>query len=250
MAEQKRLTYFVADVHLGLDVNNPSEREWRFVSFLRGIDPSQTGAVYLLGDIFDFWYEYRDVVPKGYARVFAALQDLMDAGVNVYFFVGNHDIWAYHYFEELGMKRLTQPAVIEIDGKTFCLGHGDGLGSAPLGYRILRWIFHNRVLQFLFSFLHPWIAFRLGINWSQNSRLARNEKYVFKGESEPLYKFAEEFSAKQHVDYFIFGHFHAATDLTLRSGARLIVLGDWIDSTNYRYFDGISGLVGNSPNKE
>ena len=152
--QEKTLTYFVADVHLGLDVNGPADREARFVSFLRSL-PENTSALYLLGDIWDFWYEYRDVVPKGYVRVFAAITDLIASGVDVYFFQGNHDVWTYHYFEELGMKRLVQPAYVDIDGTHFCLGHGDGLGPVPFGYRILRGIFHCRVLQILFSMLHP-----------------------------------------------------------------------------------------------
>ena len=160
------LTYFVADVHLGLEVNDPADRERRFTGFLRSLPKEETEALYLLGDIWDFWYEYRDVVPKGYIGVLAALTDLMEAGVKVYFFQGNHDVWTYHYFEELGMKRLVQPAYVEIAGTRFCLGHGDGLGPVPAGYRFLRGIFHNRVLQFLFSMLHPWLAFRFGKGWS------------------------------------------------------------------------------------
>ena len=160
-------------MHLGLDIADPDVRERRFVSFLKGL-PQETKALYLLGDIWDFWYEYRDVVPKGYVRVFAALQDLMDRGVQVFFFQGNHDVWTYRYFEELGMKRLVQPALVEISGKKFCLGHGDGLGPVPVGYRILRGVFHNRVLQFLFSMLHPWVAFGLGNGWSKSNRLSHD----------------------------------------------------------------------------
>ena len=110
-----KFTYFVSDVHLGLDVNDPQGRERRFVDFLRSLDPGKTSALYLLGDIWDFWYEYRDVVPKGYVKVFAAIVGLIESGVDVYFFQGNHDVWTYSYFEELGMKRLVQPAVVEIE---------------------------------------------------------------------------------------------------------------------------------------
>ena len=188
----RKLTYFVSDVHLGLDVDDPVARESRFVDFLRSL-PEETESLYLLGDIWDFWYEYRDVVPKGYVRVFSALTALMDRGVNVYFFQGNHDVWTYSYFEELGMKRLEQPAVVEIGGEMFCLGHGDGLGPVPRGYSFLRSVFHNRILQFLFSLLHPWLAFRLGNGWSRSNRLSRHEEYVFRGKEEPLYKFAAEF---------------------------------------------------------
>ena len=230
-------TYFVSDVHLGLQVNDPADRERRFADFLRGL-PEDTSAVYLLGDIWDFWYEYRHVVPKGYIRVLAALQELMDRGVKVYFFQGNHDVWTYSYFEELGMTRLVQPALVDIEGRKFCLGHGDGLGPVPFGYRFLRGLFHNRVAQFLFSMLHPWIAFSLGNGWSKNNRLAHDQEYEFKGTDEPLYKFAEEFSSAHHVDYFIFGHYHASVDMTLPSGARFLVLKDWMHSSPYLCFDG------------
>ena len=236
-------TYFVSDVHLGLQVADPAGREARFVDFLRGL-PEDTGALYLLGDIWDFWYEYRDVVPKGYVRVFAALQDLMDRGVKVYFFQGNHDVWTYSYFEELGMIRLTQPAVVEIAGKKFCLGHGDGLGPTPIGYRLLRSIFHNRILQVLFSMLHPWLAFRFGNGWSKENRLARKEEYVFKGEDEPLYQFAADFAKTHEVDHFIFGHYHVAVSMTLPSGASFNILKDWIDASPYICFDGENLLCG------
>ena len=232
-------TFFVSDVHLGLQVGDPAGRERRFADFLLGL-PEDTDALYLLGDIWDFWYEYRDVVPKGYIRVFSALQSLMDRGVKVYFFQGNHDVWTYSYFEELGMKRLEQPFLVEIGGKRFCLGHGDGLGPVPSGYRFLRGLFHNRVAQFLFSMLHPWIAFRFGNGWSRNNRLAHNQEYEFRGKDEPLYKFAEEFSARNDVDYFIFGHYHSSVDMTLPSGARLLVLKDWMRSSPYLCFDGVS----------
>ena len=236
-------TYFVSDVHLGLQVADPAGREARFVDFLRGL-PEDTGALYLLGDIWDFWYEYRDVVPKGYVRVFAALQDLMDRGVKVYFFQGNHDVWTYSYFEELGMIRLTQPAVVEIAGKKFCLGHGDGLGPTPFGYRLLSSIFHNRILQVLFSMLHPWLAFRFGNGWSKENRLARKEEYVFKGEDEPLYQFAADFAKTHEVDHFIFGHYHVAVSMTLPSGASFNILKDWIDASPYICFDGENLLCG------
>lgn len=232
-------TYFLSDVHLGLQVADPAARERRFADFLLSL-PEDTEAVYLLGDIWDFWYEYRDVVPKGYIRVFSALQQLMDRGVNVYFFTGNHDIWAYSYFEELGMKRLVQPCVVDIAGKKFCLGHGDGLGGAPLGYRIIRSIFHCRPLQVLFSTLHPWFAYRLGNTWSRHSRLSHNEEYMFKGEEEPLYRFASDFERSHKVDHFIFGHYHTEVDMELPGGARLHILKDWRQGSPYICFDGES----------
>lgn len=232
MADKK--TYFVSDVHLGLQAFDPAEREERFVAFLGRINDGNTEALYMLGDIWDFWYEWKNTVPKGSVRVFSALMDLMDAGVKVYFFQGNHDVWTYRYFEEMGMVRLTQPAFVEIKGKTFCLGHGDALGRTPLGYRIMRGVFHNRVAQCLFSsLLHPTIAMAIGHAWSRNNRLARREQYVWKGESEPLVEYAESVLTERHVDCFIFGHLHVSASHTLSTGARLIVLDSWIYRDNW-----------------
>ena len=244
----RNLSYFVSDVHLGLQVADPAGREARFVAFLKGIPAAETEALYLLGDIWDFWYEYRDVVPKGYIRVFAALQDLMDAGVQVYFFPGNHDIWTYSYFEELGMHRLEQPYVTSIGSKTFCLGHGDGLGPGDRSYKILRGIFHNRFLQVCFSALHPWFAFRLGNGWSRKSRLGKSIGYDFKGEEEPLYRFCAGFNDRRTaageppVDIFLFGHYHCAVDLPVGE-ARLLLLRDWISESNWIVFDAGAGTL-------
>lgn len=241
---EKKHTYFVSDVHLGLQVADPAAREALFVDFLRSL-PEDTAALYLLGDIWDFWYEYRDVVPKGYVKVFAAIQGLIDRGVDVYFFQGNHDVWTYSYFEELGMKKLVQPAIVEIGGRKFCLGHGDGLGPVPFGYRFLRGVFHNRILQCLFSMLHPRIAFGLGNGWSKSNRLARHEEYVFKGEDEPLYKFATEFEKDNKVDSFIFGHYHCDVSMKTPKGADFIILKDWMDGISYYlYSSGISTIGG------
>ena len=166
---------------------------------------------------------------------------LMDAGVQVCFFPGNHDIWCYSYFESLGMRRCEQPQLTEIAGKAFCLGHGDLLGGGRRGYRLMNSIFKCRVTQALFSTLHPWLAFRLGLGWSGGNR-KRHSAYHFKGESEPLYRFALQQSEAVHVDYFIFGHFHDSVDLSLPTGARLLVLKDWLSGgTPHALFDTASG---------
>ena len=162
--------YFVSDVHLGLGTKDPAEREARFLSFLKAIPRDRTRALYLLGDIWDFWYEYHDVVPRVGARVVAALIALMDDGVDVWFCPGNHDVWTYSFFEELGMHRFDQPYHVRIDGKDFCLGHGDLLGGARWNYKLMLNIFHCRPLQRLFSTLHPWLGFRIGQGWSNSNR--------------------------------------------------------------------------------
>lgn len=245
----------MSDVHLGLGLGDPAEREERFTAFLRSIPAESTENVFLLGDIWDFWYEYRDVVPKGYARIFATIQDLIASGVKVWFFRGNHDVWSYHYFEELGMRPLEQPCVMEVAGKVVCMGHGDGLGKVGAGYRILDWIFHNRVLQCLFSALHPWIAFRFGNGWSLNRRTNHaGREYVFDKATCPLYAFAEEFSSRQKVDLFVFGHYHVAVDEVLPGGSRFVILKDWFYRSPFLLLDARSGLSsvldGYSQNRE
>lgn len=218
--------YFVSDVHLGLKTADPAEREERFVRFLKAV-PRDAGALYLLGDIWDFWYEYRDVVPREGARVVAEFIALMDAGAEVYFFPGNHDQWCFSFFESLGMRRCSQPQLVQIGDKVLCLGHGDLLGGARAGYRIMQGIFRSRAVQAVFSTLHPWLAYRLGTGWSGGNR-KRHSDYHFRGEQEPLYRFALEQSQQVHVDYFIFGHFHDPVDILMPTGARLLVLKDWI----------------------
>lgn len=245
---EKKLRYFVSDVHLGCDVLNPADREARFVGFLRSL-PEETAELYLLGDIWDFWYEYRDVVPRGYFRVFAALTDLIDRGVAVYFFQGNHDVWTFSYFEQIGMKKLVQPYIFEADGKLFCIGHGDGLGPVPKSYLRLRRLFHNRVAQRLFSTIHPHLAFSLGNGWSRRNRLSHKSEYEFKGMSEPLCIFAEQFAEEykadprnggRQIDFFIFGHYHSAVDMYLPCGSRFLMLKDWFKSSPYIVWNGES----------
>lgn len=223
-------TYFVSDVHLGLDAFDPKGREERFVSFLQGINNADTDALYMLGDIWDFWYEWKYTVPKGYVKVFAAISSLIQSGIRVYFFPGNHDIWAYSYFQELGMIKLQQPAVIEVAGKSYCVGHGDGLGKTDIGYRILSAVFHSRFTQWLFStFIHPSLAMALGYAWSRHNRLARGEKYQWKGVDEPLVAYCEAFQKQHRVDGFIFGHYHVDVHQTLSDGTPLVILDSWIE---------------------
>lgn len=231
--ERRKGVWFVADTHLGLRMGDPVEREERFVRFLKSV-PRDSEALYMLGDIWDFWYEYRDVIPKMGARVIAELINLSDAGVGLFFAKGNHDMWTKDFFESLGIRIIDQPHFVNIHGKVFCLGHGDDLGKAPLGYRILLSVFRCRFARALFSTIHPWIAYRLGYGWSNRNR-RRHKPYHFKGEEEPLYRWA----CGEKADFFIFGHFHDAVDLTLPSGARFVVLDDWMKGgMPNAYFDG------------
>ena len=236
--EQRCLSYFVADVHLGLRTADPVEREERFLKFLDGIPVERTRTLWLLGDIWDFWYEYRDVVPREGARVVARLIMLMNAGVEVCFFPGNHDIWTYSFFESLGMKKFSQPALVEIDGRSFCLGHGDCLGKVERSYVFMLSVFRNKLAQRLFSSLHPWLGYRLGLRWSNSSRRS-HKGYVFDPENNPLRGYVEEYAAAHKVDYFIFGHYHQNLDTTLAGGERFVIVGDWLSGgMPHAVFDG------------
>ena len=248
--QDRSLTYFVADVHLGARPASDADKEARFVQFLRSVPAQQTAALYMLGDIWDFWYEYRDVVPKGYARVFAALMDLMDAGVKVVFIRGNHDVWTYSYLQSLGIEVLDQVQEVNIDGSVFCIGHGDGLGPGMGKYNFMRSVFHNRVAQVLFSTLHPWFAYRIGRGWSKRRQKQHVTPYNWRGEEESLYKFAAEYEKTHKVDYFVFGHYHSQVDMKTPGGARFAVLKDWKQESPYLYFDGRSLCSGHSRNME
>lgn len=243
MAEEqaRTLTYFVSDVHLGLQAGNPAEREERFVRWLKALPRERTRSLYLLGDIWDFWYEYRDVIPREGARVVAEFFSLMDDGVELVFCPGNHDIWTYSFFESIGIRKIAQPYVFDLDGKKFCVGHGDGLGPVRRCYRLMLWTFHNRVIQKIFSSLHPWLAFRFGTDWSSKNRRSHGN-YRFRGAEEPLWKFAQGMAAAEHIDFFVFGHYHDAVDERLGGGdSRLVVLKDWISGgTPHAVFDGSS----------
>lgn len=223
-----KAVYFVSDVHLGLKTADPAEREARFVRFLKELPREETGVLCMLGDIWDFWFEYRDVIPRVGIRVVSELIQLMDDGVEVWFCPGNHDIWTFSFFESLGMKRVEQPYRVEIGGRKFCLGHGDALGDTKWSYKLMLWVFHSHVMQRLFSTLHPWLAYRFGLGWSDSNRRT-HKKYVFKGEKEPLYGYCMSQESVEHCDYYIFGHFHTGAEMDLPGGAKMVIVKDWMD---------------------
>ena len=234
---------FISDVHLGLRVGNPGQREENLVSVLKNL-PDDTKALFLLGDIFDFWFEYRYVVPKGFVRTLGALAELADNGVRIYFFKGNHDIWTFGYLErEIGLRVVKQPFIFEAGGKRFCLGHGDGMADGDKGYKILRSIFHNRILQRFFSNIHPRWAFSLAHSWSSHNRLAKGQRYKFKGVDEPLYHYSAQFETKERIDYFIFGHYHAPGEAVTPCGAGFYILGEWIHGCEYLEYDSFTNVI-------
>lgn len=241
--------YFISDAHLGsLAIESRRTQERRLVNFLDSIK-YKAAAVYMLGDMFDFWYEYRTVVPKGYTRFLGKLSELTDMGVEVHYFLGNHDIWAYNYLaEECGVQiHRNASETLEIYGQTFLLGHGDGLGRVDSGFRILRSLFHSRLCQRMFSALHPRWGVAFGMEWARRSRLKRTDgqEPPYMGENEePLCLYAKEY-IKRHPDinFFIFGHRHIELDLMLSRSARMIILGDWISQFTFARYDGKSFVL-------
>lgn len=233
--------YFISDVHLGLHpVEESLKREKLLVKWLDSIK-THTEELVLLGDIFDFWHEYKHVVPRGYTRFLGKLAELSDLGITIHFFTGNHDIWIYDYLpNEIGLNLYTKPLIKEYAGKKFYLAHGDGLGKGDIGYKFLKGVFTNKILQFLFARLHPNFALFFGKTWSKNSRYAKGivGKPYAGEEGELLLRFAKEQEKKEHFDYYIFGHRHIPYDLKINNNSRVINLGDWIDKFTFGKFDG------------
>ena len=230
------LHYFVSDVHLGLKVPGKRLIEERFTAFLRSL-PENTASLYLLGDIFDFWYEYKYVVPKGYVRVFGALTDLSDRGVNIFFARGNHDLWTFGYLEEeVGLKILEDPEVVEINGVKFCIAHGDELGGKR-SHMWMKRMFKSRFLQKLLSTIHPRWTLAFAFRWSKSNRLNEKKNSDFRKEGDRLYKYASDFEKRERVDHFIFGHMHTPGNCTTPSGAGFYILGEWIKGCEYLIFD-------------
>jgi len=194
--------------------------------------------IYLLGDIFDFWWEYRKTVPKGFTRFLGAISSITDSGIPVHFFTGNHDLWAGNYFsDECGMTMHKSPITVTFDGKIFHLAHGDGLGLKNIGGKFLLSLFRNKPLQKIYSAIHPSIGLAIGQKWSQ---IASKEKPEgFKGEEkEELIRYAKSILSKEKTDYFIFGHRHLAMSYKLNPDCEILFLGDWTSSSNYGLWDG------------
>ena len=235
--------YFLSDAHLGsLALDHRRTQERRLVRFLDSIK-EKAAAVYLLGDMFDFWDEYKYVVPKGYTRFLGKLSELTDRGVEVHFFTGNHDLWTYGYLEqECGVIVHRKPETTEIYGKVFFLAHGDGLGDPDNRFKLLRKLFHNRTCQRLLNAIHPRWGMALGLNWAKHSRLKRpnGKEPPYMGEDrEFLVHFTKEYmKTNRNIDYFIYGHRHIELDITLERKARVMILGDWIWQFTYVVFDG------------
>jgi UDP-2,3-diacylglucosamine hydrolase len=233
--------YFLSDFHLGApDPLLSLEREKLLVQFLDEIK-STAAAIFIVGDMFDFWYEYRKVVPKGYVRLLGKLAELTDAGIPIHFFVGNHDMWMNGYFEkELKIPVYFEPKEFTLMGKEFLIGHGDGLGPGDHGYKFIKKIFRNPICQWLFGILPPSIGVGLADYLSSRSRAqtGSTEETFLGDEKEWLVLYSKEQLKQSHKDFFIFGHRHLPIDYRLSATSRYINLGDWIRYFTYAEFDG------------
>lgn len=239
MSDKK--VYFASDFHLGAPGKTTTlDREKRVVRWLDSIR-REAREVFLVGDIFDFWFEYRKVVPRGFTRLLGKLAELTDSGVKVTLVTGNHDMWMFGYLKkELNVAVYKKPIIRTFNGKRFLIGHGDGLGPGERGYKIMKGIFRSRVLQWLFARLHPNLAFAIGHTWSRKSRYNQGEEPPpFRGEDkEYQVLWCKEKLQSEHFDYFIMGHRHLALDIKLNETSRYINLGDWLNLFSYAEFDG------------
>jgi len=233
--------YFISDFHLGVPNDTDSrKREDKIVSWLNSIK-HDAQILYLMGDVFDYWFEYKEVVPRGYVRLLGKLAELSDAGVEMHYFTGNHDMWVFDYLpKEIGLQIHRAPIQKEYNGKKFFLGHGDGLGPGDFGYKFIKKVFANKLAQWLFARVHPNTGIGLMKFFSRKSRIATgtSDDVYLGDDKEWLMIYCREVLQKEHYDYFIFGHRHMPLDKQLNGQSRYLNLGEWINHFTYAVFDG------------
>ncbi len=232
--------YFASDFHLGSYPSDQSrDREKHIISWLDFIK-KDASELYLVGDIFDFWFEYSTVVPKGYIRFLGKLAELADLGIKITLFKGNHDMWMFGYLkDELKAEIISNEKEITLNGKTFYIHHGDGLGPGDAKYKFLKKIFRSPLCQWLFARLHPNLGIGIAQRWSKHSRISNNNEEKFLGEeNEWLIVYAKEILENRHYDYFIFGHRHLPYEIDLKNNSRIVNLGEWINYHTFAVWDG------------
>ena len=233
--------YFASDNHLGAPSSVESlPREKKFVAWLDDVK-KDAGAIFLMGDLFDFWFEYKKVVPKGFTRTLGKLAELTDSGISVFYFVGNHDLWMNGYFEEeLNIPVFHRPQKLTINSTVFLIGHGDGLGPGDKGFKRMKKVFTNPLAKWLFRWLHPDLGVRLAQYLSVNNKIISGEADAqFLGEeNEWLVQYCKRKLQEQHYDYFVFGHRHLPLEIPLNEKSTYLNLGDWIKYFTYGVFDG------------
>lgn len=241
MSGNRQNIYFLSDFHLGVPTAQSSkEREARIVHWLEEVEDN-AAEIYLLGDVFDFWFEYRHAVPKGYTRLLGKLASIADKGIKLHYFTGNHDMWVFDYFpNEIGCQVYKDPVIRVINGKRFYIAHGDGLGPGDHGYKFIKKVFANPICQWLFRWMHPDLGIPLANYFSKRSRIATgdsDEKYLG-DDQEWLVQYCKKLQEKDSFDYMIFGHRHLPLDMIIDGKGRYINLGEWINHNTFAVFDG------------
>ncbi len=237
----KNKIYFASDFHLGVPTHKDSlVREKLIVSWLDSIK-EDAKSIYLLGDIFDFWFEYKTVVPKGFVRLLGKMAELTDSGIKIYILKGNHDMWMYDYLpKEIGVQIIDDKTILEENGKKIFLAHGDGLGPGDFGYKLIKKVFASKICQWFFARLHPNFGIGIAQYWSKKSRIANNiNPEEFLGEdNEWLVQYCKEKQKENPMDYYIFGHRHLPLEIDIDTNSKYINLGDWVQHNSYAIFDG------------
>lgn len=235
----KKKRYYVSDAHLGVDAKYSSdEREALLIKWLDEVK-EDAEEVNLVGDIFDFWFEYKHVVPVGFSEFFAKLKELSESGIKIKYYTGNHDMWIFDYIPKAtGAELIRDVELLHIGGKKIYIGHGDGLGPYDKKYNFLKKIFSSSFFQFLFKLIHPEISFRIARAWSSSSRSKHRYPDKINFEDEWLVKYAKSVLEKEKVDFFVFGHRHIPFQTTIGEGSTFINLGDWLMNFTYAVFDG------------
>ena len=232
----KAKLYFASDFHLGVpDQRASQEREIKIVKWLESIS-HDADAIFLVGDLFDFWFEYKKVIPKGFVRFTGKVAELVDRGIPIYFFRGNHDLWMEGYFnKEIGVTVLKEPIIIDLEKIRIFVGHGDGLGPGDHKFKLIKKIFNHRISKWFFRWLHPDIGVWLAHKWSSRSRVKglNKDRDQLYGENEWLLQYARSVEAKEHFDYFIFGHRHIAMEQSISEQSSYINLGEWVYESHY-----------------
>ena len=233
--------FFASDFHLGApDKNSSRLREQKIIRWLTEIE-EEAAAIFLVGDIFDFWFEYKTVIPKGFLPFLAKISDLRQKNIPIVFFTGNHDLWMKDYFtDELGIPVYHHPIELTVENKKLLVGHGDGLGPGDYQYKVLKKVFTNPFCQWLFRWLHPDLGVALALKWSKSSRISNLQKNEgeFKGENEWLWQYCRQVEKSKHFDYYLFGHRHLPLNLPVGDRSRYINLGEWVNQYTYGVFDG------------
>jgi UDP-2,3-diacylglucosamine hydrolase len=233
--------FFASDFHLGAPNETESkDREKRIMHWLDSI-ADDAAAIFLVGDIFDFWFEYGQVIPKGFIPFISKIHQLRDRRIPIIFFTGNHDLWMKDYFTvELGIPVYTHPIELKVEGKSILVGHGDGLGPGDNSYKFLKKVFTNPVAQWLFRWLHPDLGMKIAKGWSGHSRITnmKKDQNRFLGEDEWLWIYCKELEEKKHHDFYIFGHRHLPLELEVGKNATYFNLGEWVTQNTFLAFDG------------